>query len=166
MPSNPCLWGHPFRCKFRHVVRMEGFWFILLHDSSGRNIISFDALVFHHQSVFLVSIYRIARLDAKWQVEFDEFEHHSMLATTIAWDNALSWPWHKAINELQATLCQVKICLPEFTLRILYIKNDSLFFFFSVPTEKISWFRYNVGVFFLVPSFQIDFWWCRSLPWL
>ena len=57
--------------------------------------------------VFLVSIYRTARLDAKWQVEFDEFEGNSMLATTIAWDDALSWPWRKAINELQATIEQV-----------------------------------------------------------
>ena len=75
---------------------------------------------------FLVSIYRTARLDAKWQVEFDEFEGNSMLATTIAWDDALSWPWRKAINELQATLEQVR----------MLGRVDLLFFFLctvSVP---------------------------------
>ncbi|KAG0490637.1 hypothetical protein HPP92_007500 [Vanilla planifolia] len=29
------------------------------------------------------------------QVEFDEFEDGSMLATTIAWDDSLLWPWNK-----------------------------------------------------------------------
>ncbi|XP_060670574.1 isochorismate synthase 2, chloroplastic isoform X2 [Ziziphus jujuba] len=41
------------------------------------------------------------------QVEFDELEDYSMLATTVAWDNALSWTWDKAINDLQATMDQV-----------------------------------------------------------
>ncbi|KAM6594115.1 hypothetical protein CsatA_001818 [Cannabis sativa] len=41
------------------------------------------------------------------QVEFDEFEDKSMLASTVAWDDALSWPWEKAINELQARVSQV-----------------------------------------------------------
>ncbi|RVW35516.1 Isochorismate synthase 2, chloroplastic [Vitis vinifera] len=41
------------------------------------------------------------------QVEFNELEGSSVLATTIAWDNALSWTWEKAIGALQATMCQV-----------------------------------------------------------
>ncbi|KAJ9677350.1 hypothetical protein PVL29_022371 [Vitis rotundifolia] len=41
------------------------------------------------------------------QVEFNELEGSSILATTIAWDNALSWTWEKAIGALQATMCQV-----------------------------------------------------------
>ncbi|XP_034673553.1 isochorismate synthase 2, chloroplastic isoform X6 [Vitis riparia] len=41
------------------------------------------------------------------QVEFNELEGSSVLATTIAWDNALSWTWEKAIGGLQATMCQV-----------------------------------------------------------
>ncbi|KAJ7954597.1 Isochorismate synthase, chloroplastic [Quillaja saponaria] len=41
------------------------------------------------------------------QVEFDELEGSSMLATTIAWDDALSWSWEKALHALQATLCKV-----------------------------------------------------------
>lgn len=59
--------------------------------------------------MFLVIIYQIARLDAKSQVEFDEFEDNSMLATTVAWDNNLFWPWGKAISELQARIRQVKM---------------------------------------------------------
>ncbi|XP_056175129.1 isochorismate synthase 1, chloroplastic-like isoform X2 [Syzygium oleosum] len=41
------------------------------------------------------------------QVEFDELEESSMLAATIAWDNALSWTWEKAISSLEATINQV-----------------------------------------------------------
>ncbi|XP_021904720.1 isochorismate synthase 2, chloroplastic-like isoform X2 [Carica papaya] len=41
------------------------------------------------------------------QVEFDELERGSMLAATVAWDNALSWTWENAINALQSTLQQV-----------------------------------------------------------
>ncbi|XP_059645209.1 isochorismate synthase, chloroplastic isoform X2 [Cornus florida] len=41
------------------------------------------------------------------QVEFDELEGSSMLATTIAWDNSLSWTYGKAIAALQATMRQV-----------------------------------------------------------
>lgn len=59
--------------------------------------------------MFLVSIYQLARLDVEWQVEFNELEESSMLATTIAWDNALSWTWTKAIKELQATIHQVQM---------------------------------------------------------
>ncbi|KAB1216667.1 Isochorismate synthase, chloroplastic [Morella rubra] len=41
------------------------------------------------------------------QVELDELEGSSMLATTIAWDKSLSWTWEMAIDALQATLCQI-----------------------------------------------------------
>ncbi|XP_015581936.1 isochorismate synthase 2, chloroplastic isoform X1 [Ricinus communis] len=49
------------------------------------------------------------------QVEFDELEGSSMLAATIAWDNALSWTWEQAIDALQLTMSQisstaVKLC--------------------------------------------------------
>ncbi|XP_048137455.1 isochorismate synthase 1, chloroplastic isoform X2 [Rhodamnia argentea] len=43
------------------------------------------------------------------QVELDELEESSMLAATIAWDNALSWTWEKAINSLEATINQVSL---------------------------------------------------------
>ncbi|KAL3748370.1 hypothetical protein ACJRO7_009586 [Eucalyptus globulus] len=41
------------------------------------------------------------------QVEFDELEESSMLAATIAWDNALSWTWEKAISSLEVTINQI-----------------------------------------------------------
>ncbi|KAL6183144.1 hypothetical protein ACLB2K_044555 [Fragaria x ananassa] len=41
------------------------------------------------------------------QVEFDELEDSSILATTIAWDNSLSWTLGNAIGELKATLNQI-----------------------------------------------------------
>ncbi|XP_052175808.1 isochorismate synthase, chloroplastic isoform X1 [Diospyros lotus] len=41
------------------------------------------------------------------QVEFDELEDSSMLVTTVAWDNALSWTYGKAITALQCTMEQV-----------------------------------------------------------
>ncbi|CAK9186161.1 unnamed protein product [Ilex paraguariensis] len=41
------------------------------------------------------------------QVEFDELEGSSMLATTVAWDNAISLTYEKAVAALQATMQQV-----------------------------------------------------------
>ncbi|KAK3024004.1 hypothetical protein RJ639_045024 [Escallonia herrerae] len=46
-------------------------------------------------------------VDPKLQVEFVELEGSSMLATTVAWDNALSWTYAQAISTLQATMRQV-----------------------------------------------------------
>lgn len=47
-------------------------------------------------------------LDIEWQVEFDELEGSSVLAATIAWDDALFCSWRKAITSLQATMQQVQ----------------------------------------------------------
>ncbi|KAK4844291.1 hypothetical protein QYF36_018564 [Acer negundo] len=41
------------------------------------------------------------------QVEFDELEETSMLAVTLAWDNALSWTWKDAVETLESTMRQV-----------------------------------------------------------
>ncbi|KAL6281249.1 hypothetical protein ACE6H2_018130 [Prunus campanulata] len=41
------------------------------------------------------------------QVEFVELEEGSMLAATVAWDNALSWNLERAIDALKATLNQI-----------------------------------------------------------
>ncbi|XP_040383509.1 isochorismate synthase 1, chloroplastic-like [Oryza brachyantha] len=41
------------------------------------------------------------------QVEFNELEESSVLATTIAWDDSLSWTWQKAVKELQSTLQKI-----------------------------------------------------------
>ncbi|XP_050375608.1 isochorismate synthase 1, chloroplastic-like [Argentina anserina] len=41
------------------------------------------------------------------QVELDELENSSILATTIAWDNSLSWTLGNAIDELKTTIHQI-----------------------------------------------------------
>ncbi|KAJ6418381.1 hypothetical protein OIU84_001702 [Salix udensis] len=41
------------------------------------------------------------------QVELDELDGCSMLATTIAWDNALSWTWEQAVDAVEATMTQI-----------------------------------------------------------
>ncbi|XP_031404818.1 isochorismate synthase 1, chloroplastic isoform X2 [Punica granatum] len=41
------------------------------------------------------------------QVEFDELEEGSVLATTIAWDASLSWTWENAIDSLEAVMRKV-----------------------------------------------------------
>ncbi|XVF50172.1 hypothetical protein PTKIN_Ptkin04bG0074300 [Pterospermum kingtungense] len=41
------------------------------------------------------------------QVEFDELQRSSMLAITVAWDNALSWTLDEAIDSLEATMQQI-----------------------------------------------------------
>ncbi|KAI5391739.1 isochorismate synthase, chloroplastic isoform X1 [Lathyrus oleraceus] len=48
------------------------------------------------------------------QVEFNELEGGSMLTTTIAWDNALSWSWENAITDLQETLCKISSSIVKF----------------------------------------------------
>ncbi|XP_011044019.1 PREDICTED: isochorismate synthase 2, chloroplastic-like isoform X2 [Populus euphratica] len=41
------------------------------------------------------------------QVELDELDGFSMLATTIAWDNAFSWTWEQAVDAVEATMTQI-----------------------------------------------------------
>ncbi|XP_049345328.1 isochorismate synthase, chloroplastic-like [Solanum verrucosum] len=41
------------------------------------------------------------------QVEFDELEGSSIIAATIAWDNAASWTYQRAIDALGATIWQL-----------------------------------------------------------
>nr|XP_029148294.1 isochorismate synthase, chloroplastic isoform X4 [Arachis hypogaea] len=48
------------------------------------------------------------------QVEFNELEGGSMLTTTIAWDNTISWSWEDAINALQETLSKVSASIVRF----------------------------------------------------
>ena len=45
------------------------------------------------------------------QVEFSELDEGSVLATTIAWDDSLSWTWQSAVEELQSTLHKACILL-------------------------------------------------------
>ncbi|KAG9444316.1 hypothetical protein H6P81_015656 [Aristolochia fimbriata] len=41
------------------------------------------------------------------QVELNEFEGASVLASTIAWDNSLLWTWENAVSSLEATVHQI-----------------------------------------------------------
>ncbi|KAK3133165.1 hypothetical protein QOZ80_6AG0533210 [Eleusine coracana subsp. coracana] len=41
------------------------------------------------------------------QVEFNELEESSVLATTIAWDDSLSWTWQNAVDRVQSTLQKI-----------------------------------------------------------
>ncbi|KAM7275608.1 hypothetical protein ACFE04_017474 [Oxalis oulophora] len=62
-------------------------------------------------------------------VEFDELEGSSLLATTIAWDNALSWTWEKAINEVQSTIRQVSsivVKLKKEVSRTFILSNNNV----------------------------------------
>ncbi|KAG5602340.1 hypothetical protein H5410_033710 [Solanum commersonii] len=45
--------------------------------------------------------------DVSCKVEFDELEGSSIIAATIAWDNAASWTYQRAIDALGATIWQL-----------------------------------------------------------
>ncbi|XP_052116277.1 isochorismate synthase 2, chloroplastic isoform X4 [Arachis duranensis] len=86
---------------------------------------------FLSESCPLIRAYGAIRFDAKaklsveWlpfgsfyfmipQVEFNELEGGSMLTTTMAWDNTISWSWEDAINALQDTLSKVSASIVRF----------------------------------------------------
>ncbi|TVU09292.1 hypothetical protein EJB05_42755, partial [Eragrostis curvula] len=50
------------------------------------------------------------------QVEFNEFEETSVLATTIAWDDSLSWTWQNAMNEISPSSVKVNKSSLETTI--------------------------------------------------
>ncbi|XP_044485571.1 isochorismate synthase 2, chloroplastic isoform X2 [Mangifera indica] len=61
------------------------------------------------------------------QVEFDELEESSMLAVTVAWDDALSWTWEKAIQTLESTMRQVSsnvVMLQKEVSRTFILSNN------------------------------------------
>uniref|UniRef100_A0A0D3H5Y6 Chorismate-utilising enzyme C-terminal domain-containing protein n=1 Tax=Oryza barthii TaxID=65489 RepID=A0A0D3H5Y6_9ORYZ len=69
------------------------------------------------------------------QVEYNELEESSVLATTIAWDDSLSWTWQNAVKELQSTLQKISsspIKVNNSTLQTTIVKLN------HVPT-KASW---------------------------
>uniref|UniRef100_A0A0D9XCX6 Chorismate-utilising enzyme C-terminal domain-containing protein n=1 Tax=Leersia perrieri TaxID=77586 RepID=A0A0D9XCX6_9ORYZ len=69
------------------------------------------------------------------QVEFNELEDSSVLATTIAWDDSLSWTWHNAVKDLQSTLQKISsspIKVNNSTLQTTIVNLN------HVPT-KASW---------------------------
>ncbi|KAF7841678.1 isochorismate synthase 2, chloroplastic isoform X1 [Senna tora] len=117
---------HPYHANANNLVSVAGLgsaiFFRQLHPFSYNDWISIKR--FLSETCPFIRAYGAIRFNAKgqvsseWlpfgsfyfvipQVEFDELEGTSMLAATIAWDNALSWPWENAINALQATLRKV-----------------------------------------------------------
>lgn len=74
------------------------------------------------------------------QVEFNEFEESSMLVTTIAWDESLSWTFAKAVHSLQATMRQVSFNIV--TLR-KDVPKTSILSSNNVPTKKLWDFGVN-----------------------
>ncbi|CAM0951097.1 unnamed protein product [Alopecurus aequalis] len=69
------------------------------------------------------------------QVEFNELEESSVLATTIAWDDSLSWTWQSAVEELQSTLQKISPCSVKVNRSTL---QTSIINLNHVPT-KASW---------------------------
>lgn len=68
-----------------------------------------------------------------------------MLATTIAWDNVLSWTWGNAINDLEATIRQVQIiecvdysCLVHNKLEELLPKSSNFYFLLQVSSRVVK----------------------------
>ncbi|XP_020184407.1 isochorismate synthase 2, chloroplastic [Aegilops tauschii subsp. strangulata] len=69
------------------------------------------------------------------QVEFSELEEGSVLATTIAWDDSLSWTYQSAVDELQSTLHEISPCSVKVNRSTLQTAIVNLN---HVPT-KASW---------------------------
>nr|XP_043637027.1 isochorismate synthase, chloroplastic-like isoform X2 [Erigeron canadensis] len=73
------------------------------------------------------------------QVEFNEFEDSSMLVTTIAWDESLSWTFEKAVHTLRATMRQVSSSIVKLRKEV---PNTSILCSNNVPSKKL----WDVGV--------------------
>ncbi|KAJ0971303.1 hypothetical protein J5N97_019262 [Dioscorea zingiberensis] len=69
------------------------------------------------------------------QVELDELEESSILATTIAWDDTLLWTWENAVDGLQATMHQIS---PYFHKSTKEVPQTTIISWNHVPT-KASW---------------------------
>ncbi|PWA73214.1 isochorismate synthase [Artemisia annua] len=74
------------------------------------------------------------------QVEFNEFEGSSMLVTTIAWDESLSWTFGKAVHELQRTMRQVSSNIVKLRKEV---PNTSILSSNNVPSKKLWDFGVN-----------------------
>ncbi|KAI3736730.1 hypothetical protein L2E82_26714 [Cichorium intybus] len=74
------------------------------------------------------------------QVEFNEFEGSSMLVTTIAWDESLSWTFGKAVHALQATMRQVSSNIVKLRKEV---PNTSILSSNNVPSKKLWDFGVN-----------------------
>ncbi|XP_019053463.1 PREDICTED: isochorismate synthase, chloroplastic-like isoform X2 [Nelumbo nucifera] len=69
------------------------------------------------------------------QVEFDELEGSSMLATTIAWDDTLLWTWENAVGMVQATMSQISSFVAKLQKEV---PNGFILSNYHVPS-KASW---------------------------
>nr|GEV60628.1 isochorismate synthase [Tanacetum cinerariifolium] len=74
------------------------------------------------------------------QVEFNEFEGSSMLVTTIAWDESLSWTFGKAVHALQGTMRQVSTNIVKLRKEV---PNTSILSSNNVPSKKLWDFGVN-----------------------
>ncbi|KVH98715.1 ADC synthase [Cynara cardunculus var. scolymus] len=74
------------------------------------------------------------------QVEFNEFEGSSMLVTTIAWDQSLSWTFKKAAHALQATMGQVSSSIVKLRKEV---PTTSILSSNNVPSKKLWDFGVN-----------------------
>ncbi|KAK9060998.1 hypothetical protein SSX86_018178 [Deinandra increscens subsp. villosa] len=74
------------------------------------------------------------------QVEFNEFEGSSMLVTTIAWDESLSWTFGKAVHSLQSTIRQVSSSIVKLRKEV---PNTSILSCTNVPSKKLWDFGVN-----------------------
>ncbi|XP_076948473.1 isochorismate synthase, chloroplastic-like [Bidens hawaiensis] len=74
------------------------------------------------------------------QVEFNEFEGSSMLVTTIAWDESLSWTFDKAVHSLQTTMSQVSSGIMKLRKEV---PNTSIISSNNVPSNKLWDFGVN-----------------------
>ncbi|CAN6717829.1 unnamed protein product [Malus baccata var. baccata] len=85
------------------------------------------------------------------QVEFDELEEGSMLATTIAWDSALSWTLGDAVDALKATLHQVVLASSS---RVITATN----------IDPIAWLACLQGIFHLQVEGENAYQFCLQPP--
>ncbi|KAI3793137.1 hypothetical protein L1987_35751 [Smallanthus sonchifolius] len=74
------------------------------------------------------------------QVEFNEFEGSSMLVTTIAWDESLSWTFGEAVHALQTTMRQVSSNIVKLRKEV---PNTSILSSNNVPSKKLWDFGVN-----------------------
>ncbi|KAJ9560154.1 hypothetical protein OSB04_005314 [Centaurea solstitialis] len=74
------------------------------------------------------------------QVEFNEFEGSSMLVTTIAWDQSLSWTFGEAVHALQATMRQVSSSIVKLRKEV---PKTSILSSNNVPSKKLWDFGVN-----------------------
>nr|AHA82396.1 chloroplast isochorismate synthase [Senna obtusifolia] len=145
---------HPYHANANNLVSVAGLgsaiFFRQLHPFSYNDWISIKR--FLSETCPFIRAYGAIRFNAKgqvsseWlpfgsfyfvipQVEFDELEGTSMLAATIAWDNALSWPWENAINALQATLRKVSSFIVKFPKQA---PRTSIVISHNIPS-KVEW---------------------------